>query len=214
MKKLILITVTTLFLSGCLLISAVGTALVVSNDRRTAGEILDDKGISFNLFAWNKSKDKKLKNAHFNFLVYDKKVLVTGEAPTDSVRHYIMQQVKNKDFKIRKVINEIRIAPNSSFASRAQDALITTKIELSFLDQEVFNPAHIKVTTENNTVYLMGRATSREANKATKIAASTGGVERIIKLFHYLKTRPAIEIRRDKERKAQAKKRKNLSYHL
>jgi hypothetical protein len=40
---------------------------VTSNDRRTAGEILDDNNISFSLLAGNtEEEDKKIKDAHLN----------------------------------------------------------------------------------------------------------------------------------------------------
>ncbi|MDC9714601.1 MAG: BON domain-containing protein [Gammaproteobacteria bacterium] len=206
MKKIILSAIlitNTLLLTGCLLTSAISTTILVSNDRRSTGEVVDDNSIAFSLLAWG-GENKALKNAHLNFMVYDKEVLVTGEAPTTAVYDYITVQTPLKDFKIKKVINEVRVASNTSLLSRGKDAIITGKIEALFLDQEVFNPVHIRVMTENRSVYLMGAVTMREANKATKIVAKVGGVERIVKLFHYLKNRPAAEIQREKEKKLQA----------
>ncbi|SMM99878.1 21 kDa hemolysin precursor [uncultured Candidatus Thioglobus sp.] len=144
-----------------------------------------------------------LENAHLNFLVHNKEVLITGEAPTIAAYNYITTQAPLQDVKIKKIINEVYIAPNSSLLSRAKDTLITGKIDALFLGQQVFNPVHVKVTTENRTVYLMGSVTAREASKATKISSSVSGVKRIVKLFHYLKKRPAAEIAREKEKEAQ-----------
>ncbi len=209
MKKIILPTlviISTLFLSSCLLTSAITTVVAVSNDRRTTGEILDDKNISFSLLAWSAEEDKKVKDTHLNYMIYDREVLVTGEVPNEEVRRYIGKQIPLKDFKVSRVINELRIAPTSSLLSRAKDSTITAQIETLFLNQEVFNPLHIRVMTENRSVYLMGKVTSREANKAVKIASKAGGVKRIVKLFHYLKTLPAAELQRAKEKKLQAEK--------
>jgi hypothetical protein len=45
---------------------------VTSNDRRTAGEILDDNSISFSLLAGNtEEEDKKTKDAHLNYAFID-----------------------------------------------------------------------------------------------------------------------------------------------
>jgi osmotically-inducible protein OsmY len=212
MKKIIsslIITAITLLLSSCLLTSAVSTAIIVSNDRRTTGEIIDDKGIEFSLFGWS-NEDKKLENTHLNFMAYGKEVVVTGEVPNLATRDYVAKQVALKDFKIRKVTNEVRIAKNSGVLSRTKDSIITVKAKAAFHNQDVFNPLHIKVMTENRTVYLMGALTTREADKATKIASKVSGVERIVKLFHYLKTRPAAEIERDKQRKFAAEKKARL----
>jgi osmotically-inducible protein OsmY len=218
MKKIILsaiIITSTLFLNSCLLSSAVSTVIVASNDRRTAGEILDDKSISFSLLAWSTSEeDKKTKDAHLNYMIYDTEVLVTGEVPNEDVRNYVATQIPLKDFKISRVINELRIASNSGLLSRAKDSTITAQIEVLFLNQDVFNPIHIRVMTENRTVYLMGKVTSREANKATKIASKANGVQRVVKLFHYLKTHPAAEIQREKEKKLQAEKEARVAQKL
>lgn len=212
MKKIILsliITTGTVFLSGCLLTSAVSTVIAVSNDRRTAGEIIDDTNIEFNLFAWN-NEDKALKDAHLNFMAYNKEVVVTGEVPTTATHNYITKQIPLEDFKIKKVINEVRIAKSSGLLSRTKDSIITAKTKASFYNQDVFNPLHVKIMTENRTLYLMGALTTREANKVTKIASTVDGVERVVKLFHYLKTRPTAEIERDKQRKLEAEEKQKL----
>ncbi|MBA5249345.1 MAG: BON domain-containing protein [Gammaproteobacteria bacterium] len=211
MKKIILslmIITSTLFLSGCLVISAVGVAIGVSSDRRTVGESIDDKGIGFSLFSWT-HEDVLLKESHLNFMVYNREVLITGEVPTVALRDYITKYTPSKDFKIKRVINEVRVAKNSSLISRTQDSAITISAKASFHNQEVFNPLHIEIMTENRTVYLMGALTTREANKATKIAAAIGGVERVVKLFRYLKTRPAAEIAQEKRRQLEVESSNN-----
>jgi osmotically-inducible protein OsmY len=40
--------------------------------------------------------------------------------------------------------------------------------------------------TESGTVYLMGLVTRAEAEEAAQTAATTGGVERVVKVFEYL----------------------------
>ena len=40
-----------------------------------------------------------------------------------------------------------------------------------------------KVITENGTVYLMGRVTKREAERASDIARSVSGVQRVVRIF-------------------------------
>lgn len=209
MKKIILpltIIMGALFLSSCLLTSVVSTSIVVSNDRRTAGEIIDDKSIEFSLSGWN-SEDKILKDAHLNFMAYNKEVLITGEVLTVTIHNYIAKQAPLKDFKIGKVINETRVAKNSSLLSRAKDSAITVKAKALFHNQDIFNPLHVEVMTENRTVYLMGALTTREADKVTKVVSTINGVERVVKLFHYLKTRPIAEIEREKQKKLEAKRR-------
>ena len=210
MKKTLLLStliLSSIFLSGCIVSTAstVSTAISVANERRTTGEMIDDKTIGLRLLAWS-TKDQNLSDAHVNFMSFDRIVLVAGEAPNGDVRSYIVKQIQVADPKVRKVINEIVIGPNSGYLSRVKDAAITTQVEVLFQDQEVFHPTHIKVMTENQTVYLMGEVTKREADKAAKTAAKAKGVKKVVKLFDYLKTRPAAEIEQDRKREIAAQK--------
>ncbi|WP_428086847.1 BON domain-containing protein [Candidatus Thioglobus sp.] len=214
MKKTILSTLliaSLLLLTGCLPVIqgafSVNTVVSVSSDRRTAGAVLDDNTIAFKLFTWSTaSSDPVLDDAHLNFMVYDKSVLITGEAPNDSIRRQITKQTKLQDAKIAHISNELIIGANSSLLSRSKDSAITLQIELLFYDQEVFNPKHIRVMTENQTVYLMGAVTKREADKAVKVASKAKWVKKVIKLFHYLAARPAAEIERDRQIEMTAQK--------
>jgi ferredoxin-fold anticodon binding domain-containing protein len=62
--------------------------------------------ISFSLLAGNtEEEDKKIKDAHLNYMVYDAEVLVTGEVPNEGIRNYVVTQIPLKDFKISRVID-------------------------------------------------------------------------------------------------------------
>ena len=176
--------------------AAVTTVATMSNDRRSAGEIIDDKTLNFNLSNIVR-KDAILEDMHINFMVYNKAVLMLGEAPSIEARDYLEKQIKQKIPKIRKFINEVSVMPNSSYLSRAKDGIITVQVEALFLDQEVFHPAHVRVITERRTVYLMGSVTKREAEHATNLATKAKNVDKVVKLFNYLLVRPAEEIERD-----------------
>ena len=189
--------------------AAVTTVATMSNDRRSAGEIIDDKTLNFNLSNIVR-KDAILEDMHINFMVYNKAVLMLGEAPSIEARDYLEKQIKQKIPKIRKFINEVSVMPNSSYLSRAKDGIITVQVDALFLDQEVFHPTHIRVITERRTVYLMGSVTKREAEHATNLATKAKNVDKVVKLFNYLLVRPAEEIERDNKRKVEAERRAEL----
>ena len=216
MKKVIIlcaIMITSSILSSCTPIvqgaAAVTTVATMSNDRRTMGEILDDKTLYIDLGNLV-FKDPKLEDAHVNFNVYNQAVLITGEAPNENVRDYLESVVKSKSLKINQLINEVAIMPKSSYIDRAKDGVITVQIETLFLDQEVFHPSHVSVLTERKVVYLMGSVTKREAEHATNIASRAKNVEKVVKLFNYLLVRPAKEIEKDNKKREEAKKRAEL----
>ena len=189
--------------------AAVTTVATMSNDRRSAGEIIDDKTLNFNLSNIVR-KDAILEDMHINFMVYNKAVLMLGEAPSIEARDYLEKQIKQKIPKISKFINEVSVMPNSSYLSRAKDGIITVQVDALFLDQEVFHPTHIRVITERKTVYLMGSVTKREAEHATNLATKAKNVDKVVKLFNYLLVRPAKEIERDNKRKVEAERRAEL----
>jgi osmotically-inducible protein OsmY len=216
MKKIILsilLIANCLFLTSCVLaiqsISAISSAISVSNDRRSAGEVLDDKTIALRLFTWS-GEDSTLSDAHLNFMVYNKRVLITGEVLTPEIRIYTSKQAQLQVPNISQIFNEIKLGSSSRLLSRAKDSTITVRVELLFQNQEVFHPTHVRVMTEDQVVYLMGAVTKREADMAAKTAAKTQGVYKVVKLFDYLKTRPKAEIERDRLRALEDKRRAEL----
>jgi osmotically-inducible protein OsmY len=215
-KKVILLCallVSSFILSSCSPIvqgaAAVTTVVTMSNDRRSAGEILDDKTLDFNLSNIVR-KDTILEDMHINFMVYNKAVLMAGEAPSTEAREYLEKQIKGNAPKIKQLINEVEVMPNSSYLSRAKDGIITVQIETLFLNQEVFHPTHVRVMTERRTVYLMGSVTKREAEHATNLTTKAKNIDKVVKLFNYLLVRPAAEIERDNKRKAEAERQAEL----
>jgi osmotically-inducible protein OsmY len=216
MKKLLISAVliaNSLLLTGCLPViqgaSTMSTIITTTNDRRSAGEVLDDRTIMFRMLAWP-NQDPMLEDVHLNFMVYDKSVLITGEVPSNAVLEYTIKQAKIQDPKIKQVFNEITVGPNSGLLSRSKDTVITTQVETLFHDQEVFHPTLVRVMTEGQTVYLMGAVTKREAQSAVKVASKAKWAKKIVKRFDYLKTRPAAEIERDRQREIAAQKKADL----
>ena len=220
MKKIIIlctIMITSSILSSCAPIvqgaAAVTTVATMSNDRRTMGEILDDKTLYIdlgNLVA----KDPMLEDAHINFNVFNQAVLMTGEAPDNNAKDYLESIVKSKSAKISQLMNEVEVMPKSSYIDRAKDGVITVQIETLFLNQEVFHPSHVSLRTERKVVYLMGSVTKREAEHATNIASKAKNVKKVVKLFNYLLVRPAKEVEKDNKKKEVAMKRAELEDKL
>ena len=92
MKKILFlcaIIISSSILSSCAPIvqgaAAVTTVTTMSNDRRTMGEIIDDKTLSIDISNMI-SKDSILEEAHINVNIYNKSVLITGEAPNENTR--------------------------------------------------------------------------------------------------------------------------------
>jgi len=86
---------------------------------------------------------------------------------------------------VRNVTNELVSAAPTSIGSRSNDTLITSKVKSRFIEARKFQPNWVKVVTENKVVYLMGIVNHKEAADAGDIAATTSGVEKVVKVFEY-----------------------------
>jgi len=173
-------------LQGCAATVGAGaaTGAAVVYDRRTAGTVIDDQLIEFK-FLDNLRKNEGLwKQTHVNATSYNNVLLLTGEAPDGTLKQQAIDLGKRIE-KVRQVHNEIVVAAPSSMLSRSSDSWVTAKIKSTMLTTEGVNPARFKVVTENGTVYLLGLVTRQEADAATEIARTTGGVQRVVRLFEY-----------------------------
>ena len=176
------------FFSGCALLVAagvatVGTGVAVSQDRRTGGMLVEDQNIESK--SNRRISEKMGDNAHVNVTSFNRNVLLTGEVSSESARKEIEQAVKSVEH-VRNVVNEIAVTPVSSFTSRSNDALITSKVKGRFLDGGKFQINHVKVITEDSVVYLLGIVNADEAGSAVDIARSTNGVRKVVKVFEYM----------------------------
>jgi osmotically-inducible protein OsmY len=162
--------------------AVMGTSLMVT-DRRTSGTQLEDQAIE--LKAMTRTREAVGERGHVNATSYNRTLLLTGEvaAETDKVA---VEQAVAKIEGVRSVVNELVVAGSSSLAARSTDAILTSKVKASFVDaKDVFANA-IKVVTERSTVYLMGRVTEREANRASDIARGVGGVQKVVRVFEVI----------------------------
>lgn len=170
--------------------AVVGTSMVVT-DRRTSGTQLEDQSIE--LKAKTRVREAVGERGHVNITSYNRTVLLTGEVAAD-VDKVAVEQAVAKIEGVRTVVNELAVMGSSSLASRSNDAVLTSKVKASYIDaKDVFANA-IKVTTERGTVYLMGRVTEREANRASDIARGVSGVQKVVKVFEVITEAELAEI--------------------
>jgi hypothetical protein len=59
-------------------------------------------------------------------------------------------------------------------------------VRASFVDAADLQANTFKVVTERGTVFLMGRVTPREAERATNIARQINGVQRVVRIFEVM----------------------------
>lgn len=189
MKKLALVTLlglsAALPLTGCVPVVATGAAVgvLVAEDRRSSGVYLTDE--ENELKAGHRLRDAGIQAVHANFTSYNKRLLITGEAPTEALKTKVGDIAKGVE-GVREVFNELAIAAPTGIGSRSNDGYITAKVKTRLFDDDRINGNHVKVVTENSVVYLMGLLKRDEGKTAAEIAARTSGVTKVVKVFEYL----------------------------
>lgn len=172
-------------LQGCVEL-VVGSAVMgtfAASDRRTFGAQTEDKAIVI------KGETRLARSlgdtAHVNVNSFNRRVLLTGEVADEQTKVAAERELRGVE-GVLSVMNEIQISGISNFSARSNDALITTKVKASLVDTKDLYANAFKVVTEGSVVYLLGRVTQREGNQAAEVAASVGGVRKVVKVLEYI----------------------------
>jgi osmotically-inducible protein OsmY len=169
-------------LSACapLVIGGAMTTAMVASDRRTSGAQLEDQGIE--LRAANRLRDVMRDRGNASVISYNRQVLLTGEVATAQDKALVEQTVAAVE-NVRSIVNELGVMGATSLTQRSADALVTGRIKATMIDARNVPANAFKVVTTRGTVYLMGRVTQNEADRATTIARNTQGVQRVVRLL-------------------------------
>jgi osmotically-inducible protein OsmY len=173
-----------LALQGCPAVIGVGSVAAVSSleDRRSTGTQLDDGAIESR--AATRIGERIGERGHITVTAFNRAILLTGEAWDEATRTEV-EKLAAEVPNVRSVTNEIQVAGIASATSRANDATITARVKGGFVNTKGLNSLHVKVVTEAGVVYLLGLVTEAEAEKATEIARTTGGVRKVVRVFEY-----------------------------
>lgn len=176
-----------LVLQGCatVVVAGAATGVVVAQDRRTMGSIVDDETVEVKASDTINSDNQLKDQVHINVTSINGIVLLSGEAVSTEARDRVLSLVRTIP-TIRRIHNEIRIAPLSSFGTRSTDSWYTSKVKSRLLFTSDLDSNRIKVVTENGTVYLMGLVTKTEGAIAANSTAQVEGIGGVVKLFEFI----------------------------
>ena len=172
-------------LAGCAPLVVGGVMVgstMIATDRRTAGTQLEDQAIEL------KAADRVKALAtlgHVNVVSYNRIALITGEVPSQADKERVGTAVAGVE-NVRGVVNELGIGGNSTFGSRSTDAVIGGKVKATLVDTADLQANAFKVVVERAVVFLMGRVTQREADRATEVTRSVSGVQKVVQVFEIL----------------------------
>lgn len=183
-------------LAGCIGAVAVGAGAgtLMATDRRISEVYLADEAIEIR--AANAIGQQLGDKVHVNATSYNRMLLLTGEVPDAATKDMVEKVAIANSSEIKRVTNELQIAGPSSYTARSNDTYLTSKVKARFLDASRFSINHVKVVTENSSVYLLGLVTQAESDAAVEIARTTGGVQRVIRVFEVISDEQAKQIDR------------------
>jgi osmotically-inducible protein OsmY len=166
----------------------VGSAVMggfVAIDRRTAGIQLEDESIE--LRTAQGMRQNLSEAAHVNVTSYNRMVLLTGEVSSAAEKERAERLAKSQE-NVSSVVNDLAIEPASSLTQRSKDIITTSQIKALMVDAKDLQSNAFKVLTDRGIVYLMGRVTPREAERASEIArsGSVSGVVKVVRVFEII----------------------------
>nr|WP_297350557.1 BON domain-containing protein [uncultured Caldimonas sp.] len=162
----------------------VGGAMVggvmMALDRRTSGTQVEDQSIE--LKALSRVKDVLGERGHVSVTSFNRMVLLTGEVPSEQDKQAIELAVSRIE-NVKSIVNETAVMGTTSFGSRSNDVILAGKVKATFVDARDIQANAFKVVVERGVVYLMGIVTEREANRASDLARSVSGVQKVVRVF-------------------------------
>jgi osmotically-inducible protein OsmY len=177
-------------LQGCILAvaGAAGGGALVATDRRTVGAQTEDREIQIK--AIKQINDEFPDTAHVNVTVFNRRVLLTGEVPSDSAKQRAEQIVRGIN-NVNAIVNELAVQPKTSFSSRANDSYLEGKVKTALIAEKGISANDFKVVSERGNVYLMGLVTQGEGAVGADAASRVMGVVQVMKVFQYVQPQEA-----------------------
>ncbi len=180
-------------LTGCVpavIVTGAAVGVMSAHDRRSTGVQADDEVAEWK--GSNRLPARFAESAHANFTAYNRILLITGEVRDEETQRAIGEMAAGIE-GIKKLHNELLVAPISSYSSRSNDAFLTSKFKTRLLESNQLSANHIKPVSENGTLFLLGIVNEREAKVAVAIARTTDGVRKVVNLLELI---PEADTRR------------------
>jgi osmotically-inducible protein OsmY len=169
-------------LQGCvpLVVGATAVGSMAAVDRRSLGMQTDDKTIELK----GEGRASKITGDKGRVAVtsYNRMVVLSGEVADEKMKAEVEAQIASLG-DLKKIENDLEIAPVSTVSARSSDLLITSRVKAAIIDTRDLYISAFKIHTDRGVVYLMGRVTQREADRATEITRNTSGVQRVVRVL-------------------------------
>lgn len=185
LAKLAVIGSLSYLLTACLPVvllgAGAGAGTMLGRDSRSLQTISDDSDIQYQVQQAINRDEALKKQANISDITFNHIVLLVGQAPSEAMRRQaesVAQQVP----KVRRVYNQIQVAPNIGAIQLADDATVSTNIKARLAVTSNIDSNDFKFTVENTVVYLMGLSDKAQLQRVTDVIRNSSGVKKLVTL--------------------------------
>jgi len=180
--KILILLLTTLFLSGCIGVSSkgiFGTGVSVALDPRSLGTQIDDSIMQKNLSGRLVIMDKKY-FLSIKSKVLDGRIFLTGKVDNPEEKLKITKLAWETE-GARSVRNDVKIKEKFNFQQSAKDILITSQLRTALILNKEIKAINYQIDTYKKKIYVYGIAlTQDEKDSVVKEAEEILDVENVI----------------------------------
>ncbi len=170
-----------------LLSSVVGLAACSNHERRSAGTVLNDQSLEYDVISNIRNDPSFTEKDHIKVEVHLGVVLLAGETVSEENKA-LATRLAEAPRLTERVVNDLKVGERVGFGGKLDNSWLSTKVNSILITENPLpgnDAARIKVVSSQNTVYLMGIVTREEGVKVAEIVRNSGGVEKVGKIFDY-----------------------------
>lgn len=171
---------------GCTTMAKLGVGPSVSEPgTRTTALTLTDWNLAQSIRVDIYKNEPAARDAHISVVSFYEAVLLVGEVPNADMKARI-GEIARRYNDVRVVHNELSVANNRSTMGDIEDDLLERKAGFSLFTADGLRSSQARVVANNGTIYLMGKLTQRELERAIVRLQALDGVRRIVKIVDVL----------------------------
>ena len=165
-NKVIILTIFTLFLTGCVGTGSrgvFGTGVSIALDPRSIGTQIDDSIMQKNVLTRLTMRDKSYLLS-IKAKVLDGRIFLTGKVDDPEEKLYITK-LAWETAGVRSVKNDIKIKEKFNFKQSSKDLLITSQLKTALIFNKKIKVTNYNIDTYKKKIFIYGIASTKDERK-------------------------------------------------
>jgi osmotically-inducible protein OsmY len=179
--------VTTICVLVILAAAFLNLAACSGSPHRSTGTVLNDQSLERTVIKSIRSDPSFGENDHIKVEVHLGVVLLAGETVSEENKA-LATKLAEESRLTERVVNDLHVGEAAGFGGKLDNSWLTNKVNSALVTKNPISgsdSSRIKVTSSQNTVYLMGMVSHEEGDRVTEIVRNIGGVGKVVKIFDY-----------------------------